>query len=585
MASGDDVTRVNFEDSDSEQDFEGFEMVTERDCDSLSTVSSVHTSDLSDYTSDCETEIQGNAAAPAWLGCEIELAYERSWLKDFTERIGPLLHSNDSSACEIFSHFFSRDLIGIMVTETNRFAAESIANNEMGPHARARDWTDVTDGDMRAFLALILMMGLVKMPSYEDYWTTDKILEMPGLRSTMTRNRFELILSYLHLNDNANCLPSDNPAFDRLHKVRPVLTQLNATWKTAYHPDCEISVDESVVAFKGRTNLSVYKPNKPHKWGLNAWALSDARTGYMWNLEMYTGRKAEVEVGATKKVVLSLCQPLYDTGHHVYMDNYFSSPSLFVELKARQLGACGTLRRNRMGVPDKVKKTKLKKEGPAVMERDGDGLLYICWYDRKQVNLISSIHSTLMFTKTVRTKSTNGHKRDVDKPAAIELYSHFMQGVDRSDQLLWYNLSRHRQQKWWKKLFVYLLEVCMINAGIIYRQLHPALKFSPTKFRMSVVRGLLADYERKVSKVGRKMSQPPPGRLVERHFLTNITTTTSGGKPYRPDCVVCSDRKVRRHQTQTTCKQCKLPMCAVPCFERYHTLLNYKAKCTAEYHK
>ena len=108
MASGDDVTRVNFEDSDSERDLEGFEMVTERDCDSLSTVSSVHTSDLSDYTSDCETEIQGNAAAPAWLGCEIELAYERSWLKDFTERIGPLLHSNDSGVCEIFFHFFKR---------------------------------------------------------------------------------------------------------------------------------------------------------------------------------------------------------------------------------------------------------------------------------------------------------------------------------------------------------------------------------------------------------------------------------------------------------------------------------------------
>ena len=94
------------------------------------------------------------------------------------------------------------------------------------------------------------------------------------------------------------------------------------------------------------------------------------------------------------------------------------------------------------------------------MERDGDGLLYICWFDKKQVNLISSIHNTMMFRKTVRTKSTTSHHREVDKPAAIQLYSQYMQGVDRSDQLLWYNLSRHRQQKWWKKLFVYLLEVC-----------------------------------------------------------------------------------------------------------------------------
>lgn len=584
MASENDATRAIFGDSDSEEDFEGFETATQRDNRSLSPVSSVHTSDLSDFESESESENTGSNAASTRLGCDLSSAYDRPWLMDFTARFGPLLHNDESTACEIFSHIFIEDFLNCLVTETNRFAAESIANAVLGPHARANKWTDVTNGDMQAFLALILIMGLVKMPSYEDYWTTDNILEMPGLRSTMTRNRFELILSYLHLNNNANNLPSDNPSHDRLFKVRPLLDHLNTTWKTAYHPNCEVSVDESVVAFKGRTIMSVYKPNKPHKWGLNAWALSDARTGYMWNVEMYTGRKAEVEPGMTKKVVLRLCQPLYNTGHHVYMDNYFSSPSLFVELKTNQLGACGTLRTNRVGVPAKIKKTKLKKEGPAVTERDSDGLLYISWFDRKQVNLISSIHNTMTFRKTVRTKSTAGHMREVDKPAAIELYSRYMQGVDRSDQLLWYNLSRHRQQKWWKKLFVYLLEVSVINAGVIYRQLHPTLKFDPTKFRMSIVRGLLADYERPISRVGRKMSQPPPVQLVERHFLANVTITTSSGKPSRPDCEVCSNRSVKRHQVQTMCKQCKLPMCAVPCFERYHTLLDYKAKCTAEYH-
>lgn len=71
---------------------------------------------------------------------------------------------------------------------------------------------------------------------------------------------------------------------------------------------------------------------------------------------------------------LILCQPLYNTGHHVYMDNYFSSPSLFVELKTNQVCACGTLQTNCVGVPEKIKKTKLKKEGPAVTDIDGNGL-------------------------------------------------------------------------------------------------------------------------------------------------------------------------------------------------------------------
>ena len=37
-----------------------------------------------------------------------------------------------------------------------------IANKELRPHARGREWTDVTDGDMRAF-TLTLISALVKI--------------------------------------------------------------------------------------------------------------------------------------------------------------------------------------------------------------------------------------------------------------------------------------------------------------------------------------------------------------------------------------------------------------------------------------
>ena len=57
------------------------------------------------------------------------------------------------------------------------------------------------------------------------------------------------------------------------------------------------------------------------------------------------------EVGMTHKVVTDLVRPIYGKGHYVYMDNYFSSPALFEELQYNQVGACGTLRLNRRGVP------------------------------------------------------------------------------------------------------------------------------------------------------------------------------------------------------------------------------------------
>ena len=51
---------------------------------------------------------------------------------------------------------------------------------------------------------------------------------------------------------------------------------------------------------------------------------------------------------------------LLDKGHHVYMDNYYSSPELFSELYFRQTYACGTVRQNRKGLPNAVKKAKLE---------------------------------------------------------------------------------------------------------------------------------------------------------------------------------------------------------------------------------
>ena len=85
--------------------------------------------------------------------------------------------------------------------ETNRFAAQYHAKTVLAPKARAQRWKDLTPGDMKAFLALLLLQGIVKMPTYESYWMTEFFIEVPGLHSIMPRDKFQLILQFLHLND------------------------------------------------------------------------------------------------------------------------------------------------------------------------------------------------------------------------------------------------------------------------------------------------------------------------------------------------------------------------------------------------
>ena len=52
----------------------------------------------------------------------------------------------------------------------------------------------------------------------------------------------------------------------------------------------------------------------------------------------------------THAVVMKMVEGL-DLGHHIYVDNFYTSPQLFHDLRAVGLGACGTVRLNRRGLP------------------------------------------------------------------------------------------------------------------------------------------------------------------------------------------------------------------------------------------
>ena len=57
-----------------------------------------------------------------------------------------------------------------------------------------------------------------------------------------------------------------------------------------------------------------------------------------------------------------------------------------------------------------------------------------------------------------------------------------------------------------------------------------------------------------------------------------------GGPRSNPDCQVCSNRKVKRHQTAYMRCECCVPLCVEPCFHRYHTLLDYRIDCGPNLH-
>ena len=77
---------------------------------------------------------------------------------------------------------------------------------------------------------------------------------------------------------------------DPLFKLRPFLTphqQLQGIIHTQQRST--VSVDEIMIGFKGRLSFIQYMPKKPTKWGVKAYVLSDAHTGYIYDWHLYTG--------------------------------------------------------------------------------------------------------------------------------------------------------------------------------------------------------------------------------------------------------------------------------------------------------
>ena len=109
--------------------------------------------------------------------------------------------------------------------------------------------------------------------------------------------------------------------------------------------------------------MKQYLPKKPVKRGFKVWVMADSENGYFLDVQVYVGRECcgNEEKGLGKRVVLKLTEPLAGRHHHVFCDNFFSSPSLFIELLSRGTYACGTVHLHRKGLPIELRHARLAK--------------------------------------------------------------------------------------------------------------------------------------------------------------------------------------------------------------------------------
>ena len=93
-------------------------------------------------------------------------------------------------------------------------------------------------------------------------------------------------------------------------------------------------------------------------------------------------------------LAILILSPYEGKGHVITMNNFFSSIPLFKELLKRGTYATGTIRSNRVGLPDVLKDAKVfKKSAQSTLQwrmHESRQLSAIMWKDKKPVVIISS---------------------------------------------------------------------------------------------------------------------------------------------------------------------------------------------------
>ena len=176
----------------------------------------------------------------------------------------------------LFRQFFDNEIIGLMISETNKYAEQFLASHQLQRSARMRRWTDMTTTEMEKFLGIILVAGLIQLSRMEDYWKKDDFYYHPMFHKlNITYNRFVLLLKNWHVADNQTA-----PTDDRLYKVADFIQKLISKFQAVYHPGEEVAVDETMISHRGRLLFRQYNPGKVHKYGIKLFELCEM-TGYI----------------------------------------------------------------------------------------------------------------------------------------------------------------------------------------------------------------------------------------------------------------------------------------------------------------
>lgn len=467
------------------------------------------------------------------------------------------------SPLDYFKIFFSEDIFESIVRESNLYHMQ-IKGMPM----------NVTLSEIKDFIAINILMGVVRLPAYTDYWS--KSLRYYKIADIMTLKRFQLIRRYLHFVD---ALGDDG---DRYYKIRPLLERVRQNCINIEEEN-RFSVDEMMVPYKGTRagTRKQYIKNKPRKWGFKIFVRAGI-SGMVYDFLIYGGEdtfrfhqfnEEENSMGLGAKVVIALSKTIKEPACSViYFDNFFASIELVHHLRNEYgIFSLGTIRPNRLrGGDKKLPSDKiLKKKGRGAFANitcNQNKLTVVKWFDNKCFTVVSSYVDTHPVHHVLRYNKEKKRKEPVSCPNIVRQYNAHMGGVDLADMLIALYRTEMKAHRWYIPLFSQMIDICINNAWLLYRRESNCPKTMKLKdFRCAIADSLLT-VDRVVQNINTEVK-----KIVTHENHMDVRYDQVGHMPSfasKGRCKFCV-----KGQTKYICVKCQVRLCLVEdrnCFYNYH---------------
>ena len=412
-----------------------------------------------------------------------------------------------------FALFITPDHLELIARHTNINADSKRINETGGDKGKARAWRDTTGSEIGVFLGALLLQGKCRLPKTADYWNgaMDDTIN-PAILNAISKERWHQIKRYLKVSNPTTEL--DSSGRDWYTKVEPLYTDFVTASRRFLVPGRNVSVDEQLILFKGRSRHSMDMGTKAAGHGFKIYSL--CIENYLYNF-LFTSKVSKISLleqtkglSDSSSVVLQLAKSLPKPySHVVYMDNFFTNVKLYMALKELGIGACGTAK-NGSGFPPELLTFReilaKKKDWGMKAYSTVEDVLCLAWQDNNTVQLMTTVHTPSEMEAYDIVSKTKRHgipaktsierarnlsfytlpsvyansqpyiERGLPFPTAVQLYNKHMGGSDGNAQArAYYGPETRCFHNWWP-LLKFLLDVSIYNAYTLWKLKFPASK-------------------------------------------------------------------------------------------------------------